>query len=122
MATTAGEKLRLTIDLDIQKAAEDALEGHTGAIVALDPGSGEILALASRPTFDPNEFATRISSSRWKELATHPGHPFQNRLIQNGFPPGSVFKIVMALAGLESQLINSQQHVLCTGSPTTVRT
>ena len=116
MATTAGEKLRLTIDLDIQKAAEDALEGHTGAIVALDPGSGEILALASRPTFDPNEFATRISSSRWKELATHPGHPFQNRSIQNGFPPGSVFKIVMALAGLESQLINSQQHVLCTGS------
>ena len=115
-ATTAGEKLRLTIDLDIQKAAEDALEGHTGAIVALDPGSGEILALASRPTFDPNEFATRISSLRWKELTSHPGRPFQNRSIQNGFPPGSIFKIVMALAGLESQLINSRQRVLCTGS------
>ena len=115
-ATTAGEKLRLTIDLDIQKAAEDALEGHTGAIVALDPGSGEILALASRPTFDPNEFATRISSLRWKELTSHTGRPFQNRSIQNGFPPGSIFKIVMALAGLESQLINSRQRLLCTGS------
>ena len=116
MATTAGEDLRLTLDLDIQKAAEDALEGHTGAIVALDPSSGEILAMASRPTFDPNEFATRISSSRWKELTSHPGRPFQNRSIQSGFPPGSIFKIVMALAGLESQLVNARQRVLCTGS------
>ena len=114
--TTAGEELRITIDLDIQKAAEEALEDYIGAVVALDPVSGEILAMASRPTFDPNEFATRISSSRWKELTTHPGRPFQNRSIQNGFPPGSIFKIVMALAGLESQLINSRQRVLCKGS------
>ena len=114
--TTAGKELRLTIDLDIQEAAEDALEGYRGAVVALDPGSGEILAMASRPTFDPNEFATRISSSRWKELTTHPGRPFQNRSIQNGFPPGSTFKIVMAQAGLESQVIDSRQRVLCTGS------
>ena len=113
---TAGEELRLTIDLDIQKAAEDALGEYIGAVVAMDPGSGEILAMASRPTFNPNEFSTRISSSRWKELTTHPGRPFQNRSIQNGFPPGSIFKIVMALAGLESQLINSRQRVLCTGS------
>ncbi len=116
IATTAGEGLQLTIDLGIQEVAEAALEGYTGAIVVLDPDSGEILAMASRPTFDPNEFATRISSSRWKELTTHPGHPFQNRSIQNGFPPGSVFKIVMALAGLESQVINSRHRVLCTGS------
>ncbi len=112
----AGEGLQLTIDLDIQRAAEDALEGYTGAVVVLDPGSGEILAMASRPTFDPNEFATRISTSRWEELTAHPGRPFQNRSIQNGFPPGSVFKIVMALAGLESHLIDSRQRVFCTGS------
>ena len=114
--TIAGEELRLTLDLDIQKAAEDALKEYSGAVVVLDPVSGEILAMASRPTFDPNEFATRISTLRWKELTTHPGRPFQNRSIQNGFPPGSIFKIVMARAGLESQLINARQRVLCTGS------
>ncbi len=114
--TTAGSELRLTLDLDLQRAAEEALEGYTGAMVAIDPGSGEVLAMASRPTFDPNDFATRISPSRWKQLTTHPGGPFQNRSIQNGYPPGSIFKIVMALAGMESEVVNPRHRVFCAGA------
>ena len=114
--TRAGHELRLTIDLELQKAAEEALSIYTGAIVAIDPRSGEILAMASRPTFDPNDFATRISPSKWKKLATNPGRPFQNRAIQNGYPPGSIFKIVMALASLDSEVTKTGDRVFCTGS------
>ncbi len=116
IATRAGHDLRLTIELELQKAAEEALSSYTGAIVAIDPRSGEILAMASRPTFDPNDFATRISPSKWKKLATNPGRPFQNRAIQNGYPPGSIFKIMMALASLESEVTKSGDRVFCSGS------
>ncbi len=96
-----GQKLKLTIDLDIQKAAEQALEGKNGAIVAMDPRNGEILAMVSRPTFDPNDFAVRISAKEWKQLTEDPDHPLLNKAIQAQVAPGSVFKIIMSLAGLQ---------------------
>lgn len=97
----AGHSLRLTIDLDIQKAAEQAMEGKNGAIVAMDPRNGEILAMVSRPTFNPNDFAVRISAKEWKQLTEDPDHPLLNKAIQAQVAPGSVFKIIMSVAGLQ---------------------
>jgi penicillin-binding protein 2 len=96
-----GQKLKLTIDIDLQKAAEQALEGKNGAIVAMDPRNGEILAMVSRPTFDPNDFAVRISRDEWNRLVSDPAHPLLNKAIQAQVAPGSVFKIIMATAGMQ---------------------
>jgi penicillin-binding protein 2 len=96
-----GKKLRLTIDIDVQKAAEQALEGKNGAIVALDPRNGEILAMVSRPTFDPNDFAVHISRDEWNKLVNDPDHPLLNKAIQAQLAPGSTFKIIMSVAGLQ---------------------
>lgn len=95
-----GRDIHLTLDLDLQNAAEAALGYHQGAIVAINPNTGEVLAMVSRPGFDPNIFSTRISESTWEELQSE-DHPFVNRAIQ-GFPPASTFKIVTTTAGLES--------------------
>ncbi|HEY6307241.1 MAG TPA: penicillin-binding protein 2 [Candidatus Angelobacter sp.] len=97
----AGHKLKLTIDIDIQKAAEMALEGNNGAIVAMNPRNGEILAMVSRPSFDPNQFAVRISRDEWNRLTNDPAHPLLNKAIQAQVAPGSVFKIIMSVAGLQ---------------------
>jgi penicillin-binding protein 2 len=107
-----GKDLKLTIDLDIQMAAERAMEGKTGAVIAMDPHTGEILALVSRPTFDPNQFAVRLTKSYWNEILTNPDHPLLNKAIQAQLAPGSTFKIIMSYAGLEegkAQLM----HVPC---------
>jgi penicillin-binding protein 2 len=109
-----GQKLKLTIDLDIQKAAEQALEGKNGAIIAMDPRNGEILAMASRPTFDPNDFAVRISAKEWNDLVTDPNHPLLNKAIQAQLAPGSVFKIIMSVAGLQEGVAQNL-HVNCAG-------
>src|SRR5580704_16604895 len=109
-----GQDLKLTIDLDIQMAAEKALEGKTGAIVAMDPHTGEILALASRPTFDPNEFSVRLSKSYWNEILNNPDHPLLNKAIQAQLAPGSTFKIIMSVAGLEEN-VAQDMHVQCNG-------
>ncbi len=109
-----GKQLKLTVDLDIQIAAEQALEGRNGAVVALDPRTGEILAMASRPTFDPNDFAIRVSREEWNRLITDPAHPLLNKAIQAQLAPGSVFKIVMATAGLQEG-IAQKLHVNCSG-------
>ncbi len=101
VAAVAGHKLKLTIDLDIQKAAEMALEAKNGAIVAMNPRNGEILAMVSRPTFDPNQFAVRISRDDWNRLTNDPAHPLLNKAIQAQVAPGSVFKIIMSVAGLQ---------------------
>jgi penicillin-binding protein 2 len=101
VAAVPGQKLRLTIDLDIQKAAELALEGKNGAIVAMNPRNGEILAMVSRPVFDPNNFAVRISRDDWNRLINDPSHPLMNKAIQAQAAPGSVFKIIMSVAGLQ---------------------
>jgi penicillin-binding protein 2 len=112
-----GQDLKLSIDLDIQMAAEKALEGKTGAIVAMDPHTGEILALASRPTFDPNQFAVRVSKSYWNEILNNPDHPLLNKAIQAQLAPGSTFKIIMSVAGLEEN-VAQDMHVQCNGGAT----
>ena len=112
-----GHKLKLTIDLDIQKAAELAMEGKNGALVAMDPRNGEILAMVSRPTFDPNDFAVRISAKEWKDLTEDPNHPLLNKAIQAQLAPGSVFKIIMSVAGT-NEGIAQNLHVNCPGGGT----
>lgn len=98
--TQAGEPVKLTLDLDLQKAAEQKLANRRGAVVALDVKTGAILALASGPTFDPNLFTRKISTKDWDRLQAT-DKPFLNRVFQ-GYPPGSTFKLVTAIAGLES--------------------
>lgn len=95
-----GKALKTSIDLDVQIAAEEALEGGNGAIVAMDPRTGEILAMVSRPTFDPNAFAVRISKNEWNRLVNDEQKPLLNKAIQAQLAPGSVFKIIMAVAGM----------------------
>jgi penicillin-binding protein 2 len=110
-----GKNLQLTIDLDLQAVAELAMEGRRGAVVALDPRSGEVLAMVSRPAYDPNRFAGRIRSSDWKEIMSNPDKPMINRAIQAQLAPGSTFKPIMALAGLESGVITPDLRVHCSG-------
>jgi len=113
-----GNDLRTTIDLDLQRAAEAALGDQVGAAVALDPSTGEVLVMASKPGFDPNLFATRISASAYQELNRDPRKVFRNRVIQDHYAPGSVFKVFMAAAGLEAGVLDPLDHVNCTGSVT----
>ena len=112
-----GKQLKLTIDLDLQIAAEEALEGKPGAIVAMDPRNGEILAMVSRPAFDPNAFAVHISRKEWNELVTDPGKPLLNKAIQAQLAPGSVFKVIMATAGLQEGIAQNLV-VSCGGGKT----
>jgi len=98
----SGSNVLLTIDRRIQEAAEAAMAGKKGAVVAMNPTTGEILAMVSRPSFDPNLFAQRISGEDWQRIATDSTHPLQNRAFQAQYPPGSIFKLIVAIAGLES--------------------
>src|SRR5579862_8751079 len=91
-----GKPLKLTIDIDLQIAAEEALAGKNGAIVAMDPRTGEILAMVSGPTFDPNDFAVHVSRDQWNKLVTDPDKPLLNKAIQAQLAPGSTFKIIMS--------------------------
>src|SRR5947208_10013480 len=109
-----GKPLKLTIDVDLQIAAEEAMEGKNGAIVAMDPHTGEILAMASRPTFDPNNFAIRIGRADWVKLINDPNKPLLNKAIQAQLAPGSTFKILMATAGWQEGIAQNL-HVFCTG-------
>jgi penicillin-binding protein 2 len=113
-AAVAGKQLQLTVDIDLQIAAEQALADKNGAIVAMDPRTGEILAMVSRPTFDPNDFAIRISRQEWNKLVTDDAKPLLNKAIQAQLAPGSVFKIIMATAGLQEG-IAQDMHVTCGG-------
>src|SRR6266705_1261248 len=109
-----GKQLKLTLDLDLQIAAEQAIEGKNGAIVAMDPHTGEILAMVSRPTFDPNDFAVKISRDEWNKLINDPDKPLLNKAIQAQLAPGSTFKIIMATAGWQEGIAQNL-HVNCTG-------
>ncbi len=109
-----GKPLKLTIDIDLQIAAEEALEGRNGAIVAMDPRNGEVLAMVSRPTFDPQSFSVRVTRDQWDKLVTDPDKPLLNKAIQAQLAPGSTFKIIMAVAGLQEG-IAQDMHVNCTG-------
>ena len=110
-----GKNLQLTIDLDLQAVAELTMENRRGAVVALDPRTGEVLAMVSRPAFDPNLFAARIRTKDWKDLIDNPDHPLLNRAIQAQQAPGSTFKPIVALAGLETGAIDENFHVNCPG-------
>lgn len=115
---TAGKNLQLTIDLDLQIVAELALEGRRGAVVALDPRNGEVLALASKPSYDSNSMSGRLSSKEWNDLSTHPDKPLFNRALQAQWAPGSTFKPIVALAGLETGTIDSSFSTTCGGGAT----
>src|SRR6266850_4200878 len=112
-----GKELRLTVDLDVQIAAEEALEGKNGAIVAMDPRTGEVLAMVSRPTFDPNDFAVRISRDEWNKLINDPDKPLLNKAIQAQLAPGSTFKVIMSVAGWQEGIAQTL-HVNCNGGAT----
>ncbi len=107
--------LRLTLDFDLQAKAQDLLKGKEGAVVVLSPQTGEILALASSPTFDPNKFINRFTPEEWVGLIASPDKPLLNRAVQGLYSPGSTFKIVMATGGLESGAITAATSFFCGG-------
>jgi len=109
-----GKQLKLTLDIDLQIAAEQAMEGKNGAMIAMDPHTGEILAMVSRPTFDPNDFAVRVSRDEWNKLVNDPDKPLLNKAIQAQLAPGSTFKIIMSVAGWQEG-IAQDLHVNCAG-------
>ena len=110
-----GKPIQLTIDFNLQQVAEHDMDGKEGAVVALDAHTGAVLAMVSRPTFDPNDFSVRISPQEWRQLNTDPDTPLLNRAIQAQLAPGSVFKIVMATAMLESKAIPATYTAFCPG-------
>jgi penicillin-binding protein 2 len=111
----AGDDLYVTIDLRLQTLAEELLGGEAGAIVALDPTTGEVLALASRPAFDPNLLSRELTAKQWEAIVQNETHPLTNRAVQGQYPPGSTFKIVMAAAALESNTIGPTTKIRCMG-------
>lgn len=113
-----GKQIQLTIDYDLQLVAEQSLGDRPGAVVALDPRTGEVLAMVSRPTPDPNDFAVRIPAEEWKKLNDDPLHPLLNRAIQAQLAPGSVFKIIMAAAMLEDHVPPEGYTTFCPGYAT----
>jgi penicillin-binding protein 2 len=110
-----GKDLRTTIDLDLQAVAELSMQDKRGAVVALDPRNGEVLAMVSRPTFDANKFTGRISRKDWEAIANDPHKPLLNRAIQAQLAPGSTFKPIMAIAGLETGVIDEETQFHCSG-------
>ena len=112
-----GQDLKLTIDIDLQRTAELALGSASGAVVAMDPRNGEILAMVSHPSYDPNAFAVRINRTDWNELITNPNHPLMNKAIQDQLAPGSTFKVIMSAAGLQEG-VAQDMHVNCVGGGT----
>src|ERR1700690_216466 len=112
-----GHNLKLKVDIDLQIAAEEAMGDKNGAMIAMDPHTGEILAMVSRPTFDPNDFAVRISRGEWNKLVTDPDKPLLNKAIQAQLAPGSTFKILMSVAGWQEGIAQTL-HVHCNGGAT----
>jgi len=111
-----GEDIYLTIDALLQEAAYKAFNGHTGAFVALKPDTGEILSLLSSPSFDPNIFVEGVSGTYWNELVNNSQNPLLNRAIQGLYAPGSTFKIITAIAGLEEGVVTPDRILVnCTG-------
>lgn len=115
-AAEPGFNIYLTIDKDLQMLAEHSLQNGAGAIVAMNPMTGEILTMASSPGFNPNDFARGMDEKGWKQLISNLRFPLQNRVISGQYPPGSLFKIVIAIAGLEEGVIDPDEEVFCGGS------
>jgi penicillin-binding protein 2 len=115
VAPRDGPSATLTIDAELQAAVEEALEGRAGSVAALDPETGEVLALVSSPSYDPNLFASGIEPGTWSGLINDPQTPLVNRVVQQHYPPGSTFKIIMALAGLQEGVISPNTSFSCNG-------
>lgn len=113
-----GKPIQLTIDYDLQAIAEKDFENKEGALIAMDARTGEVLAMVSRPTFDPNDFAVRIPNKEWAALNSDKETPLLNRAIQAQLAPGSVFKVVEGVAMLESKAIPASYTTFCPGSAT----
>lgn len=115
-AALPGKNLILTIDQDLQMAAVKAFEDKIGSIVAVDPRSGAILAMLSRPSFDPTEFSRGIPASIWAKLLANENRPLRDKTIQDHYPPGSTFKVVTAITGLEEGIIDENTKFNCAGA------
>jgi penicillin-binding protein 2 len=118
-----GSDVTLTVDLDLQRAAAEAFRSddpeqpdRLGALVALDPRTGDVLAMLSRPAFDPNDFAGGVAAETWRALTRDEFKPLQNRVVAGQYPPGSTYKVFLAAAGLETGLITPTSRVVCPGS------
>ena len=111
----SGQDFYLTLDSLLQEAAELALDGRRGAIVALDPNTGEVLAMVSQPSFDPNPFVTGISFKAYGLLRDSPDQPLFNRVLRGLYPPGSTIKPMMAVAGLDAEVITPASRVFDPG-------
>ncbi len=110
-----GNNVRLTIDRDVQLAAYHALDGKDGAAIAIDTENGEVIAMVSRPAFDPANFSTGLSSNYWGQLVMDEKRPLRDRTIQEHYSPGSTFKTLTAIAALEEGIVNEKTTVVCTG-------
>lgn len=116
MASVPGQNLTLTIDLDTQMAAWDSMIGKAGAVVALDPANGKVLALVSAPSFDPNLFSVGVSKENWGEILRNPLDVMTNRAIQGQYPPASTFKVITAAAALEEEVIDVSTKIKSGGA------
>ncbi|MCH7637040.1 MAG: penicillin-binding protein 2 [Proteobacteria bacterium] len=115
VAPAPGDDIYLSLDLDLQLLATKALEGRRGAVVAIDPWTGEILALVSAPAFDPNLFALGMTTSQFSALQNDPEQPLFNRAIRGAYPPGSTIKPMLAIAALETGATNLTRTTFCRG-------
>lgn len=113
---TVGNSVVLTLDAAVQKQAEKAFGEQAGAAVALDVNSGEVLAFVSSPSFDPALFSGKLPAAVWKSYLDDKRHPLENKALSGQYPPGSTFKVITALAGLENGVINDSTSVNCNGS------
>ncbi len=115
IAPRSGESLNLSIDLEIQKVAEASFDKRSGALIAINPKNGEILSMLSLPSFNPNDFSRGIDSEKWVALNNDRRFPLINRVFQSSYPPGSVFKPIVAMAGIEEGVITRESKVYCRG-------
>jgi penicillin-binding protein 2 len=114
--SVAGEDLYLTLDIGLQAFAESLMTDKRGSVVAIDPNDGGILAMVSSPDYDLNLFSGSISPRTWRRLNNDPAHPLFNRATLSRYPPGSTFKMILALAALEDSVVSPSWHVTCTGA------
>ncbi|WP_025323937.1 penicillin-binding protein 2 [Deferrisoma camini] len=112
----AGRNLVLALDRRLQEAAREALGDRVGAVAVVDVRTGDVLALVTSPSLDPNELVRGVSAQRWKEIVSDPLHPLQNRAVSGQYPPGSTFKVAVALAGLAEGVITPRTRVYCSGA------
>lgn len=112
---TQGDKIKITVDLEVQQLAQELLKEKAGSICAMDIYTGEIIAMASSPTYDANKFTHGISHKDWQEIRDHPQKPLVNKSIAGLYSPGSTFKMIVALAALEHNIIDPSKKIRCTG-------